>query len=168
MKSVTLSAIALSIAVTGFTGSAAAQTVPEPAGVLFFEGDIVRHRLDGQLGPFCVLTNRFMRGEAIAWRVRVMLPDGSIADDSALQSVVVEMGSGDTVNLDYGPHGNPPTDYFWAKSWEIPGSFPTGSIGYKVTATMTDGTVVNWVPFTRPATQLSIIEGAPAMETASR
>ena len=167
MKSVTLSAIALSIAFTSFAGSATAQTLPDPAGVLFFEGDIVRHRIDGQAGPFCVLTNQFYRGEAIAWRVRIMNPDGSIADDSQLQSVMVEMGSGDTLDLEYGPHGNPPTDFFWADSWQIPDTYPTGSIGYKVVATKTDGTVVTWEPFTRPATQLSIIEGEPLMETAS-
>ena len=77
------------------------------------------------------------------------------------------MGSGDTVDLTYGPHGNPPTDYFWAEPWQIPDTYPTGSIGYKVTATKNDGTVVTWEPFTRPSSQLSIIEGEPLMETAS-
>lgn len=163
MKSVTLSAIALSLAVTGLAGGASAQVTTDPAGILFFEGDIVRHRLDGQVGPFCVLTNRFMRGEAIAWRIRILKPDGTAATDADLQSVVVEMGSGDTVEMEYGSHGNPPTDYFWANSWEIPENYPTGSIGYEVRATTSDGTVVTWVPFTRPNTQLAIIEGEPAM-----
>ena len=167
MKSFTLSAIALSIAITGFTGSANAQNFTEPAGLLFFEGDIVRHRLDGQVGPFCVLTNRFMRGEAIAWRIRALLPDGSVADDSVISNMVVTLGSGEEIPVDYGPHGNPPTDYFWANSWTIPDNFPTGSIGYSVTATLNDGRTVNWKPFERPNTQLAVIEGTPAMGPAA-
>ena len=167
MKSVTLSAIALSIAVTGFSGSALAQVTTEPAGVLFFEGDIVRHRLDGQVGPFCVLTNRFMRGEAIAWRIRVLKPDGTAATDADIQSLVVNMGNGESLEMEYGPHGNPPTDYFWANSWTIPENHPTGTIGYEVVATTNDGTEVTWKPFERPNTQLAVIEGEPAMGPAA-
>jgi hypothetical protein len=161
MKSVTLSAIAMSIAVTGFASGAAAQVTTTPAGTLFFEGDIVRHRLDGQAGPFCVLTNRFVRGEAVAWRVRVLKADGTVADDMALSGVEVELGSGERLALGYGPHGNPPTDYFWATSWTLPANLPTGTLGYKVHATMTDGTTVTWEPFTRPGTQLAVIDGEP-------
>jgi hypothetical protein len=163
MKSITLSAIALSIAVTGLTGSAVAQTLPVPAGKLFFEGDIVRHNIEGQQGPFCVLNNRFTRGEAIAWRQRILKPDGTPATDADLTSVIIEMNGMDVVDLEYGPHGNPPTDYFWAESWQIPENYPTGSVGYKVKATMNDGTVVTWEPFTRPNSQLTIIEGTPTM-----
>jgi len=166
MKSVTLSAVALSIALTVISGTASAQNRTEPAGKLFFEGDIVRHRLDGQVGPFCVLQNRYKRGEAVAWRLRVLEPDGGVADDSVLTSVVVELGSGETVALEYGPHGNPPSDYFWASSWTIPASYPTGTLGYKVMATLQDGSVVTWEPFTRPATQLTVIEGEPEMAAA--
>jgi len=168
MNRVSLSAIALTLAVTGFSGGALAQVTTDPAGVLFFEGDIVRHRLDGQAGPFCVLTNQYMRGEAVAWRVRILKPDGTAATDADLQSVVVNMGNGETVPLEYGPHGNPPTDYFWANSWTIPENHPTGSIGYEVVATMSDGTMVSWEPFDRPATQLAIVEGTPAMETTTQ
>lgn len=167
MKSITLSAIALTLAVTGFSGSASAQTLPQPAGHLFFEGDIVRHRLDGQQGPFCVLNNRYTRGEAIAWRQRIMKPDGTVATDADLSSVVVEMGGMDVLELEYGSHGNPPTDWFWANSWTIPDNYPTGSVGYKIKATMNDGTVVTWEPFTRPNSQLTIIEGTPTMEAAA-
>ena len=37
---------------------------------LFFEADMVRHALEGQAGPFCVLANQFKRNEAVAWRIR--------------------------------------------------------------------------------------------------
>ena len=166
MRSVTLSAIVFSIALAGLSGTASAQVTTEPAGVLFFEGDIVSHRLEGQAGPFCVLKSRYTRGEAVAWRVRIMNSDGTVADDSVLSSVVVELGNGDTIPLDYGPHGNPPTDFFWADSYTIPDSYPTGSLGYRVVATMQDDTVVIWEPFTRPASQLWVIDGSPTMAAA--
>ena len=165
MKSV----IALLIAILGLSGTAFAQEsdgahTTQPAGSLFFEGDIVRHRLEGQMGPFCVLQSRYKRGEAVAWRLRILTPQGSIADDNLLSSVVVELGNGDTIELEYGPHGNPPTDYFWADSYTIPDSYPTGSLGYRVLATMQNGNVVTWEPFTRPASQLWVIDGEPVME----
>ena len=61
---------------------AAAQVRTTPAGKLFFEGDTVKHNLDnGQPGPFCVLQSRFMRGEAVAWRMRILQANGTPADD---------------------------------------------------------------------------------------
>src|ERR1700680_1571272 len=93
MKSVTLSAIALSVAVAGLSG-ADAQIRTQPAGKLFFEGDIVRHALMGQQGPFCVLQNQYRRGEAVAWRIRVLNPGGTVADNKVLKSVEVELGNG--------------------------------------------------------------------------
>jgi len=168
MRSVTRAAVVFVIAWMGLSTTVSAQTRTEPAGKLFFEGDIVRHPVQGMVGPFCVLQNRFMRGEAVAWRVRVLNPDGSIADDSVLSSLVVELGSGETIDLHYGPHGDPPTDYFWASHWNIPTNHPTGTLGYKVTATLRDGGAVSWEPFTRPGTQLVIIEGAPAMQAAAQ
>jgi len=56
---------------------------------------------------------------------------------------------------------NPPTDYFWSFFWTIPDDFPTGSLGYKVHATMNNGERVTWEPFTRPATQLTVIAASP-------
>lgn len=167
MKSVTLSAIALSIALTGMSGSAFAQSRTAPAGQLFFEGDIVNHRLDDQEGPFCVLQSQYMRGEAVAWRIRALLPSGEVATDMVLKSMEVELGSGERLATEYRTHGNPPTDAFWSVFWTVPDDFPTGSLGYKVHATMQDDTVVTWEPFTRPATQLMVIEGMPQMAAAT-
>lgn len=163
MKSLTLSALALAFVVAGFSGSADAQTRTTPTGKLFFEGDIVRHALMGQQGPFCILNNRYTRGEAVAWRLRAQMPDGTVADASKLKSVEVELGNGQKLPLHYGGHGMPPTDFFWSTFWTIPMDFPTGSLGYKVNATMNDGTVVTWVPFTRDTTQLMVVAGMPTM-----
>ena len=82
MKRLTLSAIVLFVACAGFGTPASAQVRTTPAGKLFFEGDIVKHNLEnGAPGPFCVLQSRFMRGEAIAWRTRILQPNGTPADD---------------------------------------------------------------------------------------
>ena len=163
MRSVTVSSVLVSLAILGVSATANAQDTTMPAGKLFFEGDLVAHALEGQQGPFCVLKSRYTRGEAIAWRVRTRLPNGTIADDSTIKSMVVELGSGETIPLDYGPHGNPPTDYFWANSWTVPDSYPTGSLGYKVIVTLQDDSTVTWEPFTRPASQLWIMDGTPRM-----
>jgi len=163
MRSVTISSALVSLAILGFSATASAQNTTQPAGKLFFEGDIVAHGIQGQQGPFCVLKSRYTRGEAVAWRVRTHLPNGTIADDSVIKSMVVELGSGEQVALEYGPHGNPPTDTFWANSWVVPDSYPTGSLGYKVIATLQDDSTVTWEPFTRPPSMLTIIEGTPRM-----
>src|SRR5436853_3045330 len=109
MKSVTLSVLALAAAV-GFSASAQAQ---QQQAKLFFENDIVRHALPGQQGPFCVLANQFKRKEAVAWRIRVLQPNGAVADNNYLKSVVVELGNGIKLPARFGPHGQPPTDTFW-------------------------------------------------------
>jgi hypothetical protein len=167
MKSITLSAIALTVAALGFGSGAQAQTQGQqssPPGKLFFEGDIVRHALPNQAGPFCVLVNQYKRSEAVAFRIRVLQPNGQVADDKALKSLVVELGNGQRLPASYKPHGAPPTDYFWSFFWTIPADHPTGSIGYKVIATMNDGSTVEWKPFNRATTQLMVVAGEPDLK----
>ena len=163
MKTITVSAIALTVAALGFATGAQAQVLTQPAGKLFFEGDIVRHALPSQAGPFCVLINQYKRGEAVAFRIRAMLPSGAVADDKAIKSLVVELGNGQRLPAGYKSHGAPPTDYFWSLFWTIPNDYPTGSIGYKVIATMNDGSTVEWKPFNRATTALMVVDGAPEM-----
>ena len=151
---------ACSVAAIGFAGGAQAQQAKK----LFFEGDIVRHALADQAGPFCVLNNQYKRNEAVAWRIRVMQPNGEVADDKVLKSVVVELGNGQKLPAGFKPHGAPPTDHFWSLFWTIPADFPTGSLGYKVIATMNDGSTVEWVPFIRPTTQLMVVAGEPNLK----
>jgi hypothetical protein len=152
-----ITAFALATAVVSLASAAQAQEAKK----LFFEGDIVRHALPNQAGPFCVLVNQYKHGEAVAFRIRAMLPNGEIADNKLLKSVVVELGNGQKLPAHYGPHGNPATDYFWSLFWSIPGDYPTGSVGYKVVATMNDDSVVEWKPFNRPTTALMVVAGEP-------
>jgi len=163
MKTTTVSAIVLTVAALGFATGAQAQVLTQPAGKLFFEGDIVRHALPNQAGPFCVLINQYKRGEAVAFRIRAMMPSGAVADDKAIKSLVVELGNGQRLPAGYKSHGAPPTDYFWSLFWTIPNDYPTGSIGYKVIATMNDGSTVEWKPFNRATTALMVVDGAPEM-----
>jgi hypothetical protein len=155
-----ISAFALATAVVSLASGAQAQE----ARKLFFEGDIVRHALPNQAGPFCVLVNQYKHGEAVAFRIRALLPSGEVADNKVLKSVVVELGNGQKLPAHYGPHGNPPTDYFWSLFWSIPADYPTGSVGYKVVATMNDDSVVEWKPFNRPTTALMVVAGEPEMK----
>ena len=163
MKTTTVSSIVLTVAALGFATGAQAQVLTQPPGKLFFEGDIVRHALPSQAGPFCVLINQYKRGEAVAFRIRAMLPSGAVADDKAIKSLVVELGNGQRLPAGYKSHGAPPTDYFWSLFWTIPNDYPTGSIGYKLIATMNDGSVVEWKPFNRATTALMVVDGAPEM-----
>jgi hypothetical protein len=158
MKLLTSAALALTLATVGFTTGAQAQSK------LFFEGDIVRHALPGQQGPFCVLNNQYKRKEAVAWRIRVLDgTTGAQADDKALKSVVVLLGNGQKLPAKFGGHGRPPTDFFWSLFWTIPDDFPTGSLGYKVVATLMDGTEQTWEPFKRDTTQLMVVAGEPTL-----
>jgi hypothetical protein len=157
MKLRSLTALGFSVALAALAGSADAQVRTTPPGKLFFEGDIVRHALMGQQGPFCVLQNRYTRGEAVAFRIRIQKPDGTVADNNYLKSVEVKLGNGTTLPSHFGGHGMPPTDFFWSLFWTIPMDFPTGSLGYHVVVTLQDGSTVDWQPFT----QLMIVEGTP-------
>jgi len=159
MRHLKLSAIAFSVALLGFADGAQAQQAKK----LFFEGDIVTHALPGQQGPFCLLKNQYKRGEAVAFRIRVLDPSGAVADDKMLKGVVVELGNGMKLPARWGGHGMPPTDFFWSLFWTVPDDFPTGSLGYKVHATMADASVVTWTPFNRDSTQLTVIAGTPTM-----
>lgn len=147
------------VALAALAAVSAAQA--QQARKLFFEGDIVRHSVQGQPGPFCVLVNQFKRNEGVAFRIRVLEPSGAVADDKVLKSVVVELGNGQKLPAHYGPHGTPPTDYFWSLNWIIPASYPTGTIGYKVIATLNDGSVEEWKPFNRATTALMVVAGDP-------
>ena len=54
--------MALAVAMLGVADRALA----EEAKKLFFEGDLVRHTVENQKGPFCVLTNQFNPTESVA------------------------------------------------------------------------------------------------------
>lgn len=146
-----LAALALAFAPFGLAAEAHAQAASAPR--FTFEGDMVR-------GHACVLASLYKRGEGVVWRIRVVDPkSGQSVDDKGLKSLVVELSDGQKFPMKYGEHpkGAPPTDKFWAASWEIPATYPTGGFSYRVVATDLDGHETDWQPFNVAASQLTIM-----------
>jgi hypothetical protein len=87
----------------------------------------------------------------LVWRVRVIDPKtGQPMDDTMLTKVEVTLSDGQVIELNYGQHPpapNPARDYYWANAWLIPKDYPTGTLGYTVIATATDGRTGEYKPF---------------------
>ena len=154
MKKLTPSAIALSLVVVSFTGSAQAQQAK-----LFFEGDMVRSAQAGAPGPFCVLTSQFKRNEKVAWRVRVTDAAGKDIDDKGIRRLYVVLPDSKRFQLAYRGHPNrpPETDHFWSGSWIVPEDYPTGTFAYKILAVDNQGQEQTWEPFKVKASQLTVL-----------
>jgi hypothetical protein len=100
-------------------------------------------------GAVCVQQSRFPRNSEIVWRARIIdSVAGEELGDEALESVVVNLGDGQTLDMRYGPHPRDnPTDSFWTTSFDIPADYPTGTIDYEVVATAMDGRTATFRPF---------------------
>ena len=130
----------------------------QSAKPLFIAADMVRG--PGGSGPGCVLSNRFMRKEEVAWRIRVQDATGRELDDKNLKSLVVELSDGQQFQAHFGGHPpKAPADHFWSTAWTIPADHPTGSFNYKVIATAEDGGMQTWQPFNTKPSQLTVIDG---------
>jgi hypothetical protein len=125
---------------------------------LFIAADMVRG--PGGSGPVCVLSNRFMRKEEVAWRIRVQDATGTELDGKGLKSVVVELSDGQKFPARFGGHPpKEPTAYLWSTAWVIPDDYPTGSFNYKVVATAPDGATQSWEPVNTKPSLLTIVAG---------
>ena len=149
------------VALVGLVDTARAEvTAGKP---LFVEGDLVRGAQQGAPGPFCVLSNQFKRLEKVVWRIRVLDGAGQSLNDNGLKSVVVELPDGQKLNAKFDRHPplaqGPALDHFWTAVWTIPTSYPSGSLGYKVVATGTDGQSQAWKPFKSKPSQLTVVDG---------
>lgn len=111
-------------------------------------------------GAVCVLTNRFPRNSEIVWRARVIDPaTGEELDDTAVESVTVELDDGQSLDMRYGPHpSDEPTDFFWTTSLEVPADHPTGTLGYTITAADTEGRTGSYQPFEVAPSLLTITD----------
>jgi hypothetical protein len=158
MKTLTLSAIALSAAVFGTAGAVKAQG-------LFVEGDMVRGAQEGAPGPVCVLTNQFQHLEKVVFRFRVRDRDGNLLDNKGLKSLVVELPNGEKLPGYYGGHPPAsPTDYFWVVAWIIPAGYPSGTFAYRATATDMQGHTQSWEPLKRVTSQFQVMPGEIAFK----
>jgi hypothetical protein len=128
---------------------------------LFVEGDIVRGNTPlGATGPICVLTSQFKRGENVVFRIRVRNPQGKPLDTAGIKSIEVELADGRKLPTRYGGHPpRQPTDFFWTAAWMIPENYPTGSLGYSITATDMDGNTVKWEPLREFRSWPTVIAG---------
>lgn len=155
-------ALTLTAALFGFSGSAVAQDQSASQGQqFFFYGDLVRGRpRAGATGPTCVLTSQFKRGESVVWRMRVQDETGKDLTEEDLESLVVVLPDGEEIEMEYGPHPrNREDDWFWATSWEVPADYPTGTLGSKIVATDKEGNTAEWEPFNVESSKLTIIPG---------
>jgi hypothetical protein len=125
---------------------------------LFIAADMVRG--PGGSGPVCVLSNRFMRKEEVAWRIRVQDATGTELEGKGLKSVVIELSDGQKFPASFGGHPpKEPTAYLWSTAWVIPDDYPTGSFNYKVVATALDGATQTWEPVNTKPSLLTIVAG---------
>jgi hypothetical protein len=98
----------------------------------------------------CVLSSRFPRNSQMVWRMKVVDPaTGEMMTDETLEKVEVTLSDGQVFEMEYGPHPpapNPPRDSYWTVPWLVPEDYPTGTLGYTVTATAKDGRTGEFKP----------------------
>jgi hypothetical protein len=144
-----LSAISLGLvvglALVACQGAAAPTPAPTTAVDLILTADTVQGSTnltdeEKAEGLTCVQKNLFAHNEEIVWRAKVIDPTtGEAMDDQALSSVVVKLPDQDLA-MNYGGHPHDsPLDFFWTVSFDIPESYPTGTLDYSVVATAADG-----------------------------
>ena len=155
-----LSAKLLALSVVGVTaGFLAPQAAQAASQAMVIQSDTVRGFQQGMTAAPCVLDNQFKHKEEIIFRIRVIdTKTGKGMDKDALKSVMIELPDGKSFPAHYGKH--PPMDpvgYFWSFGWTIPADYPTGSFGYKVTATDKKGHVATFEPFKSRPSQLMVL-----------
>jgi hypothetical protein len=108
----------------------------------------------------CVLDNVYKPGNQVVFRIRVYDPvTGAQMDNVALSSVTVSLPDGQSFTARYAGHPSTnPLDHFWATSWVIPESYPTGTISYTATATAVDGRTGTFDNFNVQPSLLTVIQ----------
>ncbi len=110
-------------------------------------------------GLSCVLNNRFAKNEEIVWRARIIDPTtGDPMDDTMLSSVVVHLPDQE-IAMEFGGHPrSDPVDFFWATSFDIPESYPTGLLAYTIEATALDGRTGTYNQFAVTSASLQVTD----------
>lgn len=112
---------------------------------LLVTGDFVQGHENAPEGQTCVANNRYLPGQQIVWRLKVVDPEtGQLMDDQALESVTVTLVDGQVFEAKYGghPHSDP-VDFYWTTSWSIPEDYPSGIVDFTVSAKASDGRTGN-------------------------
>lgn len=107
----------------------------------------------------CVQVSRFAHNEEVVWRVKVIDPvTNQPMDDTALASLQIKLPD-QTLDLHYGGHPrDTPVDFFWTVGWDVPESYPTGTVAFTIEATAADGRTGTWEQFKVSLAQLTITE----------
>lgn len=144
-------------------GWAAALPAPAAASAPLVVVDSVVQGAEGSpRDRSCVLNSRFLHGQQIVWRIKVLDPaTGRPMDDKQLKRVWVELVDGQVFEARYGPHPkNKPVDYYWTTSWVIPSDYPSGVLDYTVYAEARDGRKGENVKFPIESSMLTVLPGA--------
>jgi len=156
-------ALLLGLAAAAF-GSSAAAAQDQPK--LVIAADMVQGGKnvpeDQRAERACVTTNRFPRNSQMVWRARVFDPaTGNPLEGEALSKVEVNLSDGQVFEMEYGSHPpapNPPRDYYWTVGYLVPKDYPTGTLGYTITATDTQGRTGEFKPFDIPSSLPTITD----------
>ena len=111
---------------------------------LFVEGDIVRGNTPlGATGPICVLTSQFKRGENVVFRIRVRNLQGKPLDVQHQVDSGRACGWPQAAHPLWRPPAAPAHRLLLDRGLDDPDNYPTGSLGYSITATDMDGNTVS-------------------------
>lgn len=140
--------------------AASSSAMAQSAQKIAFSGDMVLGNTP-RMGPPppCILTNRFVRGDQVVFRMRLTDPaTGKDLDASGVTGVKVEVSNGQSLPMKFGSHPRgQATDNFWTAAWIVPKDHPTGTLNYKVVAVAKDGSTQSWEPFKVAASQLTVV-----------
>jgi hypothetical protein len=145
----------------------AATQAPAAAANLILDLDTVRGSTgiptEQRATKSCVQASKIPVGGQVVWRIKVFDPrTGKEMDDKALTSVQVTLADGQVLTAKYGGHpGSAPIDYFWATSWNVPATYPTGAVDYKVVAKDQEGRTGEWSQFKVDSAKLQIVATDP-------
>jgi hypothetical protein len=153
---------------------AAATQAPAASTKLILVADSVRGPAgipagDDRTRKSCVQASKIPVGGQVVWRIRVIDPrTGADMSDQVLASVVVTLSDGQTFTAKYGGHPSAaPVQFFWATSWTIPATYPTGALDYKIVASDKEGRTGQWDQFKVASAMLQIVATDPWVMTSA-
>lgn len=147
--------------------AASQQTAAQTSPNLFLDLDTVRGSTgiaaDQKAAKSCVQASKFPLGGQVVWRIKVLDPrTGKEMDDQSLASVTVTLGDGQSFTAKYGGHpSSAPVESFWAVSWTVPPTYPTGALDYTVVAKDKEGRTGEWHQLKVASAMLQIVATDP-------
>lgn len=107
----------------------------------------------------CILNNRYPKNSQIVWRARVYDPKtGDLMDDKTISTLQVKLANETVVSMKYGAHPKGGQEFYWTGSWTVPMDQPTGTLGYSVAATASDGRTGEFTQLNVPTSLMTITD----------